>query len=222
MSRMPKWQRELERADSQLRPWSRGLGRHLPVPFYVQRWLLLSSFDGADSYAPAGLASELLTLACLTTFKEAPLPPFRLVGGVSVEPPDKAPDLLDELKSRAGSGVCVFNGAFAWFFEADHTADRKRFLAWVSEAFTVSPSVRVGRVGWPVVVITTAHWPIDPRLLPGSPVSLPELAGPECIRRPARDVFAELGVPQPSLRLVSSDRGSLPRLEDTLDDDIPF
>jgi len=46
----------------------------------------------------------------------------------------------------------------------------RRDLGW-----RVSWAKLIDRAGWPVIRLQKGDWPIDPRLLPGSPVASPKL-----------------------------------------------
>jgi hypothetical protein len=67
---------------------------------------------------------------------------------------------------------CLFNGVYAWFF---HVTDVPQFKQWAAEQWTGNRRKLIDRAGWPVIRLQKGDWPIDPRLLPGSPVASPKL-----------------------------------------------
>jgi hypothetical protein len=160
-------------ADAALR--GRGLTGPTPIPSYVQRWLI-TSLKEPWSGATQRKAADILTEACHAYYRLYALPVrFELRRGVTMESPGRDAETLKRLETWAGDGVCVFNGVFAWLFELPKQPDaQEQFRAWlVADWFTKRKVVDSG--GWPVICLPKGEWPIDPRLIPGSPLALPQL-----------------------------------------------
>lgn len=177
MAKEPAWRALSERPDHLLKPYNgRGLSRPVPIPSYVQRWLVVTSHHRKRHDGPEDMAAAMLTDACTSYFRlHAPPLPFALRSGRTIDPPRRDPETLREIEQQTGDGAAVLNGAFVWFFALPAAADvQERFSAWVKGAWYIKPAA-IKRAGWPVMVLPRGEWPIDPRLIPGTPVALPEL-----------------------------------------------
>ena len=70
----------------------------------------------------------------------------------------------------------MFNGRYAWFFFIPATdAAAEAFKQWATEQWADLRRKLIDRAGWPVLHLPKASWPLDPRMLPGSPVAMREL-----------------------------------------------
>jgi hypothetical protein len=183
VAKEPKWRNEIAHADTLLRPFSRQFPA-VPVPGYVQRWIVTTAVHRRKRVDPARFAARLLTEACISYFRlHAPPIPFDLTKGFPVDPHSDEAATLDWLK-RISEGdeadpardlilePCLFNGVYAWFF---YVTDVPKFKQWAAEQWTGNRRKLIDRAGWPVIRLQKGDWPIDPRLLPGSPVASPEL-----------------------------------------------
>lgn len=185
MAKEPAWRSTFERPDAHLKPFrGRGLTGPVPIPSYVQRWLVVSSLQRRPNRSE-DMAAAILTEACDSYFRlHAPPLPFELISGTPLDPTnDRAAQIAARAIERiAGTNegrppvaAGVANTAYAWIFRLPLNPDAAdKFRAWIAEAWMIKPAV-VQRGGWPVIVLPRGEWPIDPRLIPGTPVALPEL-----------------------------------------------
>jgi hypothetical protein len=79
--------------------------------------------------------------------------------------------MVQKLQGMTEGGVCVFNSVFAWLFSLPAEADApEKFKEWIERDWNIRKRI-VRRAGWPVMVLRRGDWPIDPRLIPGSPIA---------------------------------------------------
>jgi hypothetical protein len=186
----PLWRDEMAKPGSMLRPFRRGFPPPLPIPAYVQRWLLVTAFRRPDRLTADQLAANIITEACHAFHRlHAPPLPFSLARGVTIDPPGHHPETLQQLhqwsegdKDDPAADLiiqpCVSNGAYAWFFFCPaHGKAIEQFTQWVADTWNIKRKT-VDKAGWPVIALQKGDWPFDPRLLPGSPVAVPALTEP--------------------------------------------
>jgi hypothetical protein len=175
----PQWRKEWALPESLLRQSSVKMPTP-PIPSYVQRWLIVTAHSRLGRGDGPEFAARILTEACNGFYRlHAPPPLFKLVRGFPVQPVRPSEDkehMLALTRMTEGDPVrpCVFNGVYVWFFSLAKDQDAEGFRQWVGAEWPINAAA-LRKAGWPVLRLQRGDWPIDPRLLPGSPVALPQL-----------------------------------------------
>jgi hypothetical protein len=182
MTKEPQWRSNLEHPGGLMRPFGLGLAGPIPIPSYVQRWIALTSYrsdrTGVGDANMKQLVAEILTDACCSYYRlYAPPPPFKLRRGFTIRSSSIDAAMVQKLQGMAEGGVCVVNSVFAWLFSLPAEADApEKFKEWIERDWNLHKRI-VRRAGWPVMVLRRGDWPLDPRLIPGTPIAYRSLEG---------------------------------------------